>query len=54
MGRDEHSAGRRPLTATERALLDTLLEREFDGVEELRAQARRATAAAVTSGGQSA
>ena len=44
MGRDEHSAARRPLTTTERALLDALLDHEFDGVEELRAQARRATA----------
>ena len=35
---------RRPLTTTERALLDALLDSEFDGVEELRAQARWATA----------
>ncbi len=41
---DDPSDGRRPLTATERALLDALLEHEFDGVAELRAQARRATA----------
>ncbi|WP_324273921.1 hypothetical protein [Blastococcus brunescens] len=44
MGRDDHSGARRPLTTTERALLDALLDHEFDGVEELRAQARRATA----------
>ena len=44
MGRHQSSAGRRPLTTTERALLDALLDDEFDGVAELRAQARRATA----------
>ena len=35
---------RRPLTGTERALLDALLEHEFPGVEELRAQVSLATA----------
>jgi hypothetical protein len=44
VGRDESSAGRRPLTTTERALLDAMLEHEFEGVAELRAQACRATA----------
>ena len=44
MGRDEHSAARRPLTTTERALLDVLLDDEFAGAAELRVQARRATA----------
>jgi hypothetical protein len=44
VGRHQSSAGRRPLTTTERALLDALLDDEFDGVAELRAQARRATA----------
>jgi hypothetical protein len=44
VGRDESSAAWRPLTTTERALLDALLDREFDGVAELRAQALRATA----------
>ena len=36
--------GRRPLTSTERALLDSMLDNDFDGVAELREQARRATA----------
>ena len=36
--------GPRPLTATERALVDELLDSGFDGVAELRAQARRASA----------
>ena len=36
--------GRRPLTTTERALLDALLEHEFEGVAELRDQAGSATA----------
>jgi hypothetical protein len=40
---DQHTA-RRPLTPTERSLLDALLDHEFDGVAELRAQARHATA----------
>ncbi len=40
----EGGAARRPLTRAERALLDSLLEGEFDGVTELRAQARVATA----------
>ncbi len=40
---DVHPA-RRPLTATERALLDSLLDHDFEGVEELRVQAREATA----------
>jgi hypothetical protein len=40
---DSHSV-RRPLTTTERALLDALLDHEFDGAAQLRAQARRATA----------
>ena len=44
MGPDESSAARRPLTTTERALLDALLDHEFDGAAELRAQAGRATA----------
>ena len=35
---------RRPLTTTERALLDALLDHDFDGAAELRAQVRRATA----------
>ena len=43
MGSDGGQARRR-LTSTERALLDTLLDQEFDGVAELREQARRATA----------
>ncbi|TFV63474.1 UNVERIFIED_ORG: hypothetical protein E4P37_14955 [Bacillus sp. AZ43] len=38
------SAARRPLTTTERALLDALLDQDVDGAEEFRAQARRATA----------
>ena len=38
------SSARRPLTTTERALLDSLLDHDFDGVAELRAQALRATA----------
>ena len=44
MAADDRFDGRRPLTTTERALLDALLDQEFDGVAELRAQARRATA----------
>jgi hypothetical protein len=36
--------GRRPLTTTERALLDALLDDEFDGVAELRVQAPHASA----------
>jgi hypothetical protein len=44
VGRHEHSAARRPLTTTERALLDVLLDDEFAGAAELRVQARRATA----------
>jgi hypothetical protein len=44
VARDDHHAARRPLTTTERALVDALLDDEFDGVEELRVQARRATA----------
>jgi len=44
VGHDEVSLARRPLTATERALLDALLDHEFDGAAELRAQAVRATA----------
>ena len=44
VGPDDLSTARRPLTSTERALLDALLDHEFDGVAELRAQARRATA----------
>jgi hypothetical protein len=44
VGRHQSSAGRRPLTTTERALLDALLDHEFDGVAELRVQARLATA----------
>ncbi|WP_097182012.1 hypothetical protein [Blastococcus haudaquaticus] len=43
MGSDGGS-GRRPLTSTERALLDSLLDHEFDGVSELREQALRVTA----------
>ena len=43
MAADGGSAGR-PLTPTERALLDSLLDHEFEGVAELREQARRATA----------
>ena len=35
---------RRPLTRTERSLLDSLLDREFEGVAELRAQVEQATA----------
>jgi hypothetical protein len=35
---------RRPLTRTERSLLDSLLDRDFDGVAELRAQVEHATA----------
>lgn len=38
------STARRPLTTTERALLDALLDHEFDGAAELRAQARAALA----------
>jgi hypothetical protein len=38
------NAARRPLTRTERALLDSLLDHEFDGVAELRAQVPHATA----------
>jgi hypothetical protein len=37
-------SGRRPLSTTERALLESLLDAEFDGVAELRAQARQASA----------
>ena len=44
MGPDDLSNARRPLTPTERALLDALLDHEFDGAAELRAQALRATA----------
>jgi len=43
MGSDGGS-GRRPLTPTERALLDSLLDHDFDGVDALRAQARVVTA----------
>jgi hypothetical protein len=35
---------RRPLTTSERALLDELLDSEFEGVEELRVQARSVSA----------
>ncbi|MFD2091326.1 hypothetical protein [Blastococcus deserti] len=42
---DDHRAGaRRPLTRTERSLLDSLLHHDFDGVEALRAQVPHATA----------
>jgi hypothetical protein len=34
----------RPLTRTERSLLDSLLDREFDGVAELRVQVEHSTA----------
>jgi hypothetical protein len=44
VGSDDLSHARRPLTPTERALLDALLDHEFDGAAELRAQALRATA----------
>jgi hypothetical protein len=39
-------AARRPLTRTERALLDALLDHEFEGVAELRAQVPHVTASA--------
>jgi hypothetical protein len=42
--RADSQSSRRPLTTTERALLDALLGDDVDGVAELRAQARRATA----------
>jgi hypothetical protein len=35
---------RRPLTRTERSLLDSLLDHDFDGVAELRTQVEHATA----------
>ena len=35
---------RRPLTRTERSLLEALLDHDFDGVAELRAQVEHATA----------
>lgn len=38
------SAGVRPLTANERGVLDALLGHEFPGVNELRVQARQASA----------
>jgi hypothetical protein len=41
---DGLSTARRPLTTTERALLDALLDHDFDGAVELRTQARHATA----------
>jgi hypothetical protein len=44
VGGHASSPARRPLTTTERALLDALLDDEVDGVEELRAQAALATA----------
>ena len=44
MGQDDLHAARRPLTTTERALLDSMLDREFEGAAELRAQAGRVTA----------
>jgi hypothetical protein len=43
MGVDGHGP-RRPLTRTERSLLDALLDHDFDGVAELRAQVAHATA----------
>ena len=40
----EVAPGRRPLTTTERALLDAFLARDFPGVAELRGQSPAATA----------
>jgi len=44
VGQDVSSGSRRPLTTTERALVDALLDHDFDGAAELRAQVDRATA----------
>ncbi len=43
-GSDRNERDVRPLTRNERALLDAFLRHEFDGVKELRVQARQVTA----------
>ncbi|MGY1639494.1 hypothetical protein ACI78V_22840 [Geodermatophilus sp. SYSU D00742] len=43
-GPRQEDVATRPLTSSERALLDALLGHAFDGVEQLRVQARRVTA----------
>jgi hypothetical protein len=44
MASPDRGSTRRPLTRTERSLLDALLDHDFDGVAELRAQVPHATA----------